>query len=86
MGFMVIDRFHLLRLVRDAMQYVRIKFRWGGAIAEENTLIKQAKEKKEKYYLEVFSNGDTLKELLSPSCAVFSIKRSQTEHSIKDEE
>lgn len=85
MGFMVIDRFYLLRLVRDAMQYVRIKFRWG-AIAEENTLIKQAKEKKEKYYLEVFSNGDTLKELLSPSRAVFSIKRSQTEHSIKDEE
>ncbi len=70
----------------DDMQYVRIKFRWAGAIAEENTLIKQAKEKKEKYYPEVFSNGDTLKELLSPSRAFFSIKRIQTEHSIKGEE
>jgi transposase len=63
---MVIDRFHVVRLVMDAMQHVRIKLRWA-AIAEENSLIKQAKEKKEKYYPEVFSNGDTLKELLSRS-------------------
>jgi transposase len=63
---MVIDRFHVVRLVMDAMQHVRIKLRWE-AIAEENSLIKQAKEKKEKYYPEVFSNGDTLKELLSRS-------------------
>lgn len=61
---MVIDRFHVVRLVMDAMQHVRIKLRWE-AIAVENALIKQAKDRQEKYSPEVFSNGDTLKELLS---------------------
>lgn len=63
---MVIDRFHVVRLVLDAMQHLRIKLRWE-AIAEENELIKQAKEKQEKYYPQVYSNGDTLKEVLSRS-------------------
>lgn len=67
---MVIDRFHVVRLVMDAMQHLRIKLRWE-AIAEENTLIKQSKEKQEKYYPEIFSNGDTLKELLARSRYLF---------------
>lgn len=44
---MVIDRFHVVRLVMDAMQHIRVGFRWK-AIEEENTAIKQAKEKKRK--------------------------------------
>lgn len=60
---MVIDRFHVVRLVMDAMQHMRVKLRWK-AIDEENTAIKQSKEKGEKYYPEVLANGDTLKELL----------------------
>lgn len=63
---MVIDRFHVVRLVMDAMQHLRVSFRWE-AIEQENTAIKKAKEKGEKYYPEVFSNGDTLKELLARS-------------------
>jgi transposase len=59
----VIDRFHVVRLVMDAMQHLRVKLRWK-AIEEENTAIKQAKEKGEKYQAEILSNGDTLKELL----------------------
>ena len=59
----VIDRFHVVRLVMDAMQHLRVKLRWK-AIEEENTAIKQAKEKGEKYHPHVLSNGDTLKELL----------------------
>ena len=59
----VIDRFHVVRLVMDAMQHIRVKLRWQ-AIEEENTAIKQAKEKGEKYYPQVLANGDTLKELL----------------------
>jgi transposase len=59
----VIDRFHVVRLVMDAMQHIRVKLRWK-AIAEENTAIKQAKERGEKYYPEILANGDTLKELL----------------------
>lgn len=59
----VIDRFHVVKLVMDAMQHLRVKLRWK-AIEEENTAVKQAKEKGEKYYSQVLSNGDTLKELL----------------------
>lgn len=59
----VIDRFHVVRLVMDAMQHLRVKLRWG-AIEEENKAIKQAKEKRVKYDPVVFSNGDSLKELL----------------------
>lgn len=59
----VIDRFHVVRLVMDAMQHLRVKMRWK-AIEEENTAIGQAKERGEKYYPHVLANGDTLKELL----------------------
>jgi transposase len=59
----VIDRFHAVKLVMDAMQHVRVNFRWE-AIKAENTLIKEAKQRGEKYHPEVLSNGDTLKELL----------------------
>jgi transposase len=60
---LVIDRFHVVKLVMDAMQHLRVKLRWK-AIEEENTAIRQAKEKGEKYYPQVLANGDTLKELL----------------------
>ena len=63
---MVIDRFHVVRLVMDAMQHIRISLRWQ-AIEEENTAIKGSKEKQEKYYPQVLANGDTLKELLARS-------------------
>lgn len=59
----VIDRFHAVKLVMDAMQHLRVNFRWE-AIKMENALIKEAKERGEKYYPETLSNGDTLKELL----------------------
>ncbi len=60
---MVIDRFHAVRLVMDAMQHLRVKLRWQ-AIEEENKSIQQAKQSGKKYYPEVLSNGDTIKELL----------------------
>ena len=62
----VIDRFHVVRLVMDAMQHLRVKLRWK-AIEEENTAIKKAKDTRAKYYPEILSNGDTLKELLARS-------------------
>ena len=63
---MVIDRFHVVRLVMDAMQHNRVKLRWK-AIDDENAAIKAAKERGEKYYPETLVNGDTLKELLARS-------------------
>ena len=62
----VIDRFHVVRLVMDAMQHLRVGFRWE-AIDQENAAIKEAREKGEKHLPDVLSNGDTLKELLARS-------------------
>jgi transposase len=63
---MVIDRFHVVRLVMDAMQHIRISLRWQ-AIEDENAAIKQCKENQEKYYPQLLANGDTVKELLARS-------------------
>ncbi len=59
----VIDRFHVVRLVCDAMQHLRTKLRWQE-IENENSAIKLAKDKGAKYKSELLSNGDTRKELL----------------------
>ena len=60
---LVIDRFHVVRLVCDAMQHLRTQLRWK-IIDEENEGIKKAKEQGFKYKAEVLTNGDTLRELL----------------------
>jgi transposase len=60
---LVIDRFHVVRLVCDAMQHLRTQLRWK-VIDEENESIKKAKEQGLKYKPEILSNGDTLRELL----------------------
>jgi transposase len=62
----VIDHFHVIKLVMDALQHLRIKLRWK-AIEEENTAIKKAKDNGEKHCPEVLANGDTVKELLARS-------------------
>lgn len=62
----VIDRFHAVRLVCDAMQHIRVKYRWE-AIEQENKDIKQAKLKGVKYNPKIHSNGDTTRELLARS-------------------
>jgi len=63
---LVTDRFHVVRLVLDALQHLRIKYRWE-AIEEENKAIEEAKKEGKKYQFEVLSNGDTLKQLLARS-------------------
>lgn len=60
---LVIDRFHVVRLVCDAMQHLRTQLRWK-VIDEENEAIKKAKEQGLKYKAETLSNGDTLREIL----------------------
>ncbi len=62
----VTDRFHVVKLVSDALQHVRIKYRWE-AIKIENDAIKEARESQTKYISEVFANGDTRKQLLARS-------------------
>lgn len=62
----VIDRFHVQKLAYDAVQEARIKYRWE-ALDEENRLIEAARRNKQVFQPEVFSNGDTLKQLLARS-------------------
>jgi len=60
----VTDRFHVQKLSYEALQAIRISYRWE-AIDQENTAIKQAKEKGEKYQQILYENGDSPKQLLA---------------------
>lgn len=62
----VIDRFHVQKLAYDAVQECRIKYRWE-ALDAETKAIARAKINRERYQPEIFSNGDTLKQLLARS-------------------
>ena len=59
----VIDRFHVQKLACDAVQELRIKYRWD-AIQQSNDEMEEAKQKGEDYEPYRYSNGDTRKELL----------------------
>ncbi|MDP2162561.1 MAG: transposase [Flavobacterium sp.] len=62
----VTDRFHVQKLVYDAVQEIRIKYRWE-AIELENIKIQNARKTGKKYVPEELKNGDTLKQLLARS-------------------
>lgn len=63
---LVIDRFHVQKLALDALQEIRIKYRWE-ALDAENDAIEYAKSKSLKYTPVLLQNGDTLKQLLARS-------------------
>ena len=62
----VIDRFHIQKLACDAVQEMRVKYRWD-AIQETNDEMEEAKLTGKKYRPYTFENGDTKKELLARS-------------------
>lgn len=62
----IIDRFHVQKLMHEALQDLRIQYRWQ-AMDQENKAMKKAKENKEEYVPERFDNGDTLRQLLARS-------------------
>ncbi|MFV8271563.1 ISL3 family transposase [Flavobacterium sp. GT2N3] len=62
----VTDRFHVQKLATEALQEIRIKYRWQ-AIDQENEGIEKAKKNKKRFESEVLANGDTLKQLLARS-------------------
>ena len=62
----VIDRFHVQKLAIEAVQEIRIKYRWE-AIDLENEILNQAKDNKTKPEIQIFGNGDTRKQLLARS-------------------
>lgn len=62
----VTDRFHVQKLVFEAVQEIRIKHRWE-AIDQENQQLQMAKQQNKKFSPRTFSNGDTPKQLLARS-------------------
>ena len=62
----VTDRFHVQKLAIEALQEIRIKYRWQ-AIDQENEAIENAKKSKTNFESKTLANGDTLKQLLARS-------------------
>jgi transposase len=62
----VTDRFHVQKLASEALQEIRIKYRWQ-AIDKENEAIEKATKNKKIFESKILTNGDTLKQLLARS-------------------
>ena len=63
---LVSDRFHVQQLVTNALQDLRIEYRWK-AIKAQNEQHKEAKANDQTYQPLVLANGDTAKQLLARS-------------------
>jgi transposase len=70
---LVTDRFHVIRLATEALQHIRIKYRWAE-LDKENEAIEEAKKQGKKYKPIVLENGDTPKQLLA-RCRYIIIKK-----------
>ena len=73
---LVTDRFHVVKLVIDALQHLRIKYRWEE-LDKENLAIAAEKDGKGKYIPTIFSNGDSPKQLLARSRYILAKKESK---------
>lgn len=76
---LVTDRFHVVKLVLEALQHIRIQFRWKE-IDKENIAIANAKKNGNKYVPEIFENGDSPKQLLARSRYILFKKTSKWTH------
>jgi transposase len=61
---LVTDRFHVVRLATEALQHIRVKYRWEE-LDIENNAIEEAKKQGKKYKSVELANGDTPKQLLA---------------------
>ena len=62
----VSDRFHVQKLMNEAISDLRVEYRWQ-AIDQENEEVAFAKELGRKFIPNVFTNGDTRRQLLARS-------------------
>lgn len=76
----VSDRFHVQKLMNEAISDLRVDYRWK-AIDQENNEIALAKEMKCKFIPHVFSNGDTRRQLLARSRHIVMTHFSKWTHS-----
>ena len=81
-SYLVTDRFHVVKMVMDCLQHLRIKYRWEE-IEKENNAIKLAKEQGLKYIPSVFENDDSPKQLLARSRYIIAKKPSDWTESQK---
>lgn len=65
-AMLVTDRFHVQKLAYDAVQQMRIEYRWE-AIEQENKEMELCRELKRKYIESKLENGDSRKQLLARS-------------------
>ena len=65
-GLHTYDRFHVQKLVTEAVQTIRIRHRWQ-AIKEEEENVLKARNNKQKFVSFRYNNGDTKKQLLARS-------------------
>jgi transposase len=72
----VTDRFHVVKLVLEALQHLRIKYRWEE-IEKENQAVKTARRQNRKYVPITFENGDSPKQLLARSRYILAKKESR---------
>ncbi|WP_224995125.1 transposase, partial [Cesiribacter sp. SM1] len=63
---LVTDRFHVQKLCFEAVQQMRIEYRWQ-ALEQENKEMELAKELKRNFIPDRLENGDSLKQLLARS-------------------
>lgn len=63
---LVIDKFHVVKLVCDALQAQRVEYRWK-ILDLENTRLNFCKQHSFPYQVKQYSNGDTEKQLLARS-------------------
>jgi len=63
---LVIDRFHVQKIVTEALQEIRIDIR-KQVIKTENEAHKKSKIKKKRYFENIYENGDSKKQLLARS-------------------
>lgn len=79
---LVTDRFHVVKLVIDALQHVRVKLRWQE-LDIENDKIKKSKKESVKYIPTILENGDTPKQLLARCRYILAKKKSNWTESQK---
>lgn len=76
----VSDRFHVQKLMNEAISDLRVEYRWQ-AIDQENAEISLAKEMGVKFISHVFENGDTRRQLLARSRHIVMKHHSRWTHS-----
>lgn len=82
-AMIVSDRFHVQKLMNEAISDLRVDYRWQ-AIDQENAELELAKEMGRKYIPHTFANGDTRRQLLARSRHIVMKHFSKWTHSQKE--